>query len=92
MFRAGDAVLHRPSGETWILACDERNGEIVCCGWPESMAPAKDCDLVEAATDRMRSDILWQVARECRDELRARRARQDLADDKARTADHGKEG
>ena len=62
MFRAGDAVAHAPSGETWILACDEDNGRVIPCGWPESQAEASDCTLVEAATDEERVEILREAA------------------------------
>jgi hypothetical protein len=57
-FRAGDTVQHGPSGEAWILAVDEENGRVQPCGWPESMAEAKDCQLVEPATDQERIDML----------------------------------
>ena len=46
-FCEGDIVLHRPSGETWVLLRDERDGRVWPCGWPISMAEAADCDLIE---------------------------------------------
>jgi hypothetical protein len=61
-FRAGDTVLHAPSGETWLLACDEDGGRVVACGWPESLVPASECSLVEAATDADRLELLKRVA------------------------------
>lgn len=62
-FRAGDRVRHRPSGETWILAVDEReDGSVYPCGWPESRADAADCELVEAASDEKRLEMLRHVA------------------------------
>jgi hypothetical protein len=62
LFRAGDTIRHEPSGETWLLACDEDRGMVVACGWPESFVPSSDCILVEAATDEYRLDLLHKVA------------------------------
>jgi hypothetical protein len=50
-FRAGDEVLHVPTGETWLLIVDEENGVVVPAGWPDTRAQASDCSLVRAATD-----------------------------------------
>lgn len=60
--RAGDDVAHGPSGETWTLACDEENGEVMPCGWPEGWAKAADCTLVKAASDAERLEMLRMVA------------------------------
>jgi hypothetical protein len=60
-FRAGDVVKHGPSGETWTLATDEENGDVQWMGWPEGWAKAKDCTLVEAATDEARRKVLEEV-------------------------------
>lgn len=50
--RAGDVVYHRPSDETWVLAWgDDARGEVSACGWPETIAKAADCELVEACSD-----------------------------------------
>ena len=54
MFRAGDKVRHRPTGETWILAVDQFGDEVFPCGWLESKTDAKHCTLIEAATDEAR--------------------------------------
>lgn len=45
----GDHVLHRPTGETWLVAAadDER---LMWCGWPEGTAPIDDCVVVRRAT------------------------------------------
>lgn len=77
-FRAGDSVRHAPTGETWLLAADERNGEVVCAGWPESLAKTKDCALVRAADDEMRKKILADVVAGCGDQMRGSWAKQDL--------------
>lgn len=78
-FRAGDHVLHKPSGETWVLACDEERGEVICCGWPESFAKAADCELVDAVSDEYRRELLLRVARSCSDQTRGSRALEQLA-------------
>jgi hypothetical protein len=44
-----DHVLHKPSGETWLVAY-VRGDRLVCCGWPESMVPLSDCELVKKAS------------------------------------------
>ncbi len=62
-FHAGDFIFHRPSGEEWVLACDEDQGDVICCGWPESYARAADCDLKEAASDAERLRILELAAK-----------------------------
>ncbi len=61
-FRAGDRVKHAPSGETWILACDEIDGRVLPAGWPETLAQAEHCTLVEAASDEKRLEMLRDVA------------------------------
>ncbi len=78
-FRAGDVVLHRPSGEKWTLACDEERAEVICCGWPESYAKAADCTLLRAATDEDRLVTLLLVAKGPRDHYRRGVAVQQLA-------------
>lgn len=66
LFRAADTVHHAPSGEEWTLANDEENGRVQPCGWPPTMAEAKDCTLIKAATDKERSIMLHEWAREGR--------------------------
>ena len=57
-FRAGDHIFHEPSGEKWVLACDQNGSDVVCAGWPESVAKAEHCTLVRAATDEERVEML----------------------------------
>lgn len=57
-FRAGDSVLHGPSGETWVVAYVD--GEYMAwCGWPEGEAQVRDCTLVTAVSDT--DHIAWLV-------------------------------
>lgn len=60
-FRSGDAVLHKPSGETWLVAWADEN-EVICCGWPETLAKASDCEIVRRADDKYHLEIVRQVA------------------------------
>ncbi len=60
--KAGDTILHRPSGEKWLVAATRRD-ELVCYGWPESIAKLDDCDLIESCTDEEHIAVLMEVSR-----------------------------
>ena len=60
-FRSGDKVFHWPSGETWILAVAE-NHRVAPCGWPETIANADDCSLIEAASDNDAASMILKWA------------------------------
>ena len=49
MIRPSDTVLHKPSGETWVVCgVDHEKGELIPCGYPfPSLAKLSDCELVE---------------------------------------------
>lgn len=51
-FQAGDVVLHRPTGEKWLLIVDEHDGRVVPGGWPDTRAEASDCELIKASPNR----------------------------------------
>ncbi len=60
--RAGDTVLHLKSGEKWVVAAVEPNGQHLCpMGWPESIALTEDCQLLEAASDEQHQQTLLEV-------------------------------
>ena len=61
-FRASDTVLHRPSGETWTLCCDQIDGLVIPSGWPACLAKSGDCVLIEAATDPERLAMLRRAS------------------------------
>ena len=61
-FQAGDHVKHASSGEEWILAVDEENGRVQPCGWPNTMAQASDCTLIQPASPQERIDMLMTWA------------------------------
>lgn len=50
--RCGDTVLHRPTGEEWLVAyADYETGALAWSGWPERQARIEDCYVVRYATD-----------------------------------------
>lgn len=48
--RCGDTVLHRPTGEEWIVAYAEGD-YLAWAGWPNGLAKLADCDLVAVCTE-----------------------------------------
>lgn len=47
--RPSDVVLHKPSGETWVVCGVNREcGQLIPCGYPfPSVAKIEDCELLE---------------------------------------------
>ena len=88
LFRAADIVHHAPSGEDWVLAVDEENGRVQPCGWPPTMADAKDCTLTTPATAEHRIVMLQEWATEGKGyeherDSRTRTARHQLSSENA---------
>ncbi len=58
---AGDIVLHKPSGETWVV-CGINDDRIIPCGYPfPSVAELSDCTLTDKGTgqtDEMKRALL----------------------------------
>lgn len=48
--RCGDTVLHKPSGETWVVAYAE-DGRLSPSGWPACLAEIEDCEVVRRCTN-----------------------------------------
>lgn len=47
--KTGDTVLHKPTGERWIVAvCNSK--EVIPCGWPLTLADPNDCELVKSCS------------------------------------------
>lgn len=61
----GDAVVHGPTGETWLVAYVE-DGQLAWCGWPEGTADVSDCTLVRKATPEQRVTLLRELGAEHR--------------------------
>lgn len=77
-----DHVLHRPSGETWLVSYVQ-DGYLSWCGWPEGRVPLADCELVWKATPDERIKLVAQMARWDEDgSPRARYGRERLAEHK----------
>jgi hypothetical protein len=50
--RCGDHVLHRPSGEEWVVAyADYESGNLAWAGWPDGSARIEDCDRIKTCDD-----------------------------------------
>lgn len=78
-FRAGDTVHHFPTGENWILAVDQFGDEVSPCGWPETIAKASDCEILERASDSDRHQQLLRSAKiQDTHDIRRREARHSL--------------
>lgn len=48
--RCGDAMLHKPSGEVWVVAFVD-NGMLAWSGWPAGMANLDDFEMAKRASD-----------------------------------------
>lgn len=47
--KAGDLVLHRPTGETWyIIGVNEAMNKVCAAGWLPTIADLSDCELVRS--------------------------------------------
>lgn len=57
--KAGDSVLHKPSGETWfVLGVNYKAGKLCVAGWPPTIANIVDCELVEKAERQLTDEEL----------------------------------
>lgn len=75
--RTADHVLHKPSGETWVVAYVEGD-DLVACGWPLTMVPVSDCELVKAATDEDNEKLLKKMSVMLRSDPRCYYAKAEL--------------
>ena len=69
-----DVVLHKPTGERWVVAY-VKGDRIAWCGWPEGEAQLADCELVDPANETQRIGLLKTMARMEGDDARGRYAR-----------------
>jgi hypothetical protein len=77
--KAGDTIKHGPSGETWVVAAVSPDGkDILCCGWPETMAAVADCELLKACSLEESVEQSQSVAKSCHDQCRGSWARETL--------------
>lgn len=75
--RTGDTVLHRPTGETWLVAFVE-DGRLCACGWPLELVPAADCDIVKSCDNLEHNKLLVEMAEMQSDDPRRSYARRVL--------------
>ena len=74
--KSGDIILHKPSKEKWTVAAISPDGtELVCCGYPETIAKVSDCELIEPCTPAEHEQTLRVVIAGCGDQLRGSWAR-----------------
>lgn len=74
MIKTGDHVLHKPSGETWIVAYVD-GSDIAWCGWPSGFARVLDCEIVKVATHDESRALLREMAEMSEGDHRRRYAR-----------------
>lgn len=60
-WRTGDHVVHRPTGETWVVAYVDGD-RLSWCGWPEGRADVADCERVHVATDDEHAALVREIA------------------------------
>ena len=56
--RIGDIVIHKPSGEQWLVARVCEDGSIIAAGWPCTYGESKDIDLTESCSDQVHEDLV----------------------------------
>lgn len=60
--RCGDRVLHKPTGETWLLAyADYESGDLAWLGWPDGRARIEDCALKVACDDEAHFSLVGDI-------------------------------
>lgn len=59
--RAGDHVLHVPSGETWVVAYVDGD-DLAWCGWPDGLGRTSDCTVTRRCTDAEHVAMLHEIA------------------------------
>lgn len=81
IFRAGDVVRHKPSGEEWVVAAISPRGPwLYPAGWPESRASIQECEMVKPATDAENVRMLLKAASSPSDTSRRGAAFSNLVD------------
>ncbi len=85
--RTGDHVLHKPSGETWVVAYVEDDGRyLAACGWPFSLEPIASFTIEKVVSDEESEKLLQQLAAmHDMDDFRGRYARRVIRERAAKT-------
>ena len=79
IIETGDIVLHKPTGEQWVVACVVGE-KLSWCGWPEGSANLEDCELIQVASDDERFSLLQEMSRMPGNDHRKRYAIEKLKD------------
>lgn len=61
-FRAGDRVLHVPSGQSLVLATDQAMGAVWFAGYDARCEQVSDCEIIQRATDDERHEMLVECS------------------------------
>lgn len=86
--RCGDAVLHHPTGEEWLVAyADAAQNVLSWCGWPPGTAQLSDCSLTRRCTDEEHRKLVSQILSTGRGDHRTETVRRLYGE-----AGHGAEG
>jgi uncharacterized protein YodC (DUF2158 family) len=60
--KTGDTVIHKPSGQRWIVAYVD--GDYMSwCGWPDGEALASDCEVVKICSNAEHVALLEEISR-----------------------------
>jgi len=63
MMRAGDHVLHKPTGEKWVVRyVKPEQDRMSWLGWPPGEALMSDCEVVKACTDAEHEKLTVELA------------------------------
>jgi hypothetical protein len=73
-----DHVLHKPSGESWVVAY-VKGDRLAWCGWPQGEALLADCTLTRKASAEERDKLLQEMAASGANDARVSYARNRLA-------------
>lgn len=61
--KTGDTVLHKPTGETWLVAyTDDANNRLAWCGWPQGLAKLSDCELIVECSAEESAALIRELA------------------------------
>ena len=87
-FRTSDAILHKPSGETWVCAwADPAAGYLSWLGWPPGEAKISNFELAKAVDDEGHRKWLRELKHSARRDVS--RAPRFYGDPEAEEATHG---
>ncbi len=60
--RAGATVLHKPSGETWVVYI-MRGNTVIAADYPQRVASVEDCELIQGVSDEDHIAFLYEITK-----------------------------